>query len=268
MSYRLKYKKLYKIISSTSGVAVAFSGGVDSLFVLKTAKEALGKNVLAITGCLDVIPKENLKRAKEIAEFLKVKHLTLETDELKNENFLKNTEKRCYFCKQNLYKKLKEAAKKEGFYCLLDGTNADDENEFRPGRLVAKELGIISPLVEVGFGKKEIRKLLKESDWPDWDKPSETCLATRVFQNEIITAGKLQKIDEAEDFLKKLGLKTVRVRIHGEHTARIETNVEDIPLLLEPKIRNLVWEKLHKIGFIYTSLDLKGYNQKSTNKSP
>ncbi len=261
MSYKSKYERLFEVISATSSAVVAFSGGADSLLVLKIAKDILGKNVLAITGCLDIIPRKNLKRAQEVAEFLEVKHLILETNELKNKNFVKNTDKRCYFCKKSLYEKLKGVADKEGFLCLLDGTNRDDEGEFRPGKLAAKELGIKSPLAEVGLEKKEVRELLKELGFSDWDEPSETCLATRVPHGEMITAGKLRKIEKAEIFLKKLGLKTVRVRLHGEHAARIEVNEEDIPLLLEPKMRNLIWEKLRGVGFTYISLDLGGYRR-------
>jgi len=259
MYYKLKYKRLLEAISSSNdGAVVAFSGGVDSFLLLKATKDIFKENVLAITGCLSLIPSSNLKRAKELTKLLEVEHLTINTGELKNENFVVNSDKRCYFCKQNLYKKIKEAAKKEDFYCLFDGTNADDENEFRPGRLAAKELGARSPLAEVGLKKKEIRKLLKDFNLPDWDKPSDTCLATRVPCGERITPNKLRKIEAAEEFLKKSGFKNLRVRLHNEHTARIEVEEKDVSFFLQTEMRSLIWNKFHHIGFDYVSLNLRG----------
>jgi len=260
MYYKLKYKRLLKAISSSNdGAVIAFSGGVDSFLLLKATKDVFKENVLAITGCLSLIPSSNLKRAKELTKLLKVEHLTINTGELKNENFMVNSDKRCYFCKQNLYKKIKEVADKKGVACLLDGTNADDEAESRPGMTAAKEFGIKSPLAEVGLKKKEIRRLLKDFNLPDWDKPSETCLATRIPCGERITSNKLRKIEAAEEFLKKAGVKNLRVRLHNEHTARIETEEKDVPFFLQTEMRSLIWNKFHHIGFDYVFLNLRGY---------
>jgi len=259
ISYMPKYEKLLETLSSTSGAVVAFSGGVDSALLLKAAKDALGKNILALTGCLDLAPSDNLKKAREIAKSLDIEHLVIDAGQLENKYFLNNTNKRCYFCKQMLFNKMRRVADKKGFCVLLDGTNADDEAEFRPGRLAAKELGVRSPLVEAGLKKNEIGEILKGLGLPDWNRPSDTCLATRIPYGEKITTSKLKKIDEAELLLKSFGFKNIRVRLHGEHAARIEAQGSDIPLFFEAKTRNLILDEFRKIGFIYTAVDLGGY---------
>ena len=253
-----KINKLRKILKSLKSVSVAYSGGVDSTFLLAMAKEVLGKNVLAITAASPMIPTFEIKEAKIIARKLKVKHILLKTSPLENPALKYNPKDRCYICKKSLFIKFLNLADKHGYPYLADGTNFDDLKSSRPGLKALSELGIKSPLAEAGLNKGDIRKYSKIMGLPTWDSPALACLATRIPYGEEITEPKLNQIDQAEDFIRSLGFKQVRVRYHFP-IARIEIDPEVISNIIEPSMSRKVVERLKAIGFDHIVIDLEGY---------
>lgn len=249
------------------GAVIAFSGGVDSTFLVKVAKDTLGrKNVLAVTAASETFPKSELKDAKRMAESIGVNHIVIRTKELKNANFKGNSPRRCYYCKSELFDKLKRIARRRGFKYIADASNYDDRKDFRPGSLAAKEKKIRSPLKEARLTKKDIRRLSKRLGLATWDKPSYACLASRIPYYEAITGKKLNAIESAEEILRKrLNLKQVRVRCHG-NIARIEVAPKDISKLVKDRANEVVVRKLNALGFKYVTVDLKGYRTGSMNE--
>lgn len=260
-----KLENLKKILLKMEKVLVAFSGGVDSTFLLKAAKDVLGKNVLAVTASSETYPQQEIEEAKKIAGELDVRHLVIQTKELENPDFISNPPKRCYFCKKELFSRLNEIAKAESIPFILDGSNYEDLADFRPGTIAAEELDIHSPLREVKLRKNEIRALSKKLNLPTWDKPSLACLSSRFPYYTEINREKLKRIGQAEDILKKLGFKQVRVR-HHDHIARIEIDSEEFPGLIERKVREKIVKTFKKLGYTYVSLDLGGYRTGSMNE--
>ena len=257
-----KINKLRKTLKDLESVAVAYSGGVDSTFLLAMAKEVLGKNVLAITAASPMIPTFEIKEAKILARKLKVKHKLIKTSPLENPSLKFNPRDRCYICKKGLFVKFLNLAEKYGYSYLVDGTNFDDLNSSRPGLKALAELGIKSPLAEAELTKKDIRKYSKIMGLPTWDSPALACLATRVPYGEEITEPKLAQIDQAEEFIRSLGFKQVRVRYHFP-IARIELDPEDISNIIESSMRKKVVEKLKSIGFEHIVIDMEGYRSGS-----
>lgn len=245
-------------------VLVAFSGGVDSTFLLKVVKEQLGNNCLAVTAESQIYPPEELLFSKRIAKGFKAKHLIIKTQELKNHNFSTNPINRCYFCKKELFTKLKRIAKDNGLNFVIDASNASDEFDFRPGSIAKKELGIRSPLQEAGMTKGQIRILSKRLKLTTWDKPAQACLASRIPYGIKISARLLRKINLAESFLRKEGFNQVRLRHYNIGLCRIEILRNEFPLFF--KKSNKVVEKLKKIGYNYITLDLEGYRSGSLNE--
>lgn len=263
---KIKLEKLKELIRSMKKVAVAFSGGVDSTFLLKVAKDVLGENVIAITLVSPLYPKREIKEAEEIAKSLGVKHVIEEEEDiLRNEKFLENPPNRCYLCKKEEFKKILEIAKKYNISYVLDGSNKDDLGDYRPGRKALNELGIRSPLLEIGFTKKEIRELSKEFVLPTYNKPSFACLASRFPYGEKIEIEALKRVDEGEEFLISLGINQVRVRNYN-NMARIEVNEEDFKIFLNEDIRKKIVKKFKELGYIYITLDLEGYRTGSMNE--
>jgi len=260
-----KLELLKEKLMSLKSVAVAYSGGVDSTFLLKVAQEVLGDNVIAITAKSSTYPERELREAKKFAEEIGVKHIVIVSEELEIEGFAKNPSNRCYYCKKELFTKLNNIAKENNINQVIDGSNLDDTGDFRPGMVAAKELGIISPLKIAGMTKDDIRGISKVYGLKTWNKSSLACLSSRVPYGSEITLKKLKMIEEAEQFLLDLGFQQVRVRHHGE-IARIEVSPDEREKIFNVELMNKISAKLKKIGFKYVTLDLSGYRTGSMNE--
>lgn len=245
-------------------VAVAFSGGTDSSFLLAAATEA-AEQVLAVTVNADFIAQSEVDQASRVAEQLGADHEIIYVPFTDIEKFAENPPDRCYFCKLNLFRKVISTAHQNGMETVMEGSNADDQNEHRPGLRAIEELGVLSPLAEAGLRKSEIRELSKRMNLPTWDSPQNACLATRIRVGDKITREKLEMVEKAEDFMRELGFGLCRVRHHGS-LARIEVAPEKIPDLLDPEIRESIDRKLSQIGFLYVTVDMEGYTRGSMGR--
>ncbi|MBP1747514.1 MAG: hypothetical protein H6Q52_53 [Deltaproteobacteria bacterium] len=244
-------------------VAVAFSGGVDSTFLLKVSLDALGsENVLAVSAASSSYPETERSEAREMARSMGARLLLADSTEMNNENFVANKPDRCYHCKTELFRMVRDITEKEGFMVILEGSNIDDLKDYRPGRKACMEAGVRSPLMEAGFTKEDIRSISKQLGLATHDKPAQACLSSRIPYGTTITKERLTRIEFSEAFIRALGVSQVRVRHHG-NTARIEVEEPDLPLILE--YRNEIAEKLTALGFTYVSLDLQGYRTGSMN---
>ncbi|GEA33709.1 ATP-dependent sacrificial sulfur transferase LarE [Clostridium diolis] len=261
-----KYKLLKDIIRKKGSAAIAFSGGVDSTFLLKVTKEVLGDNLLAITATSSTYPKRELNEAIKYAEDIQVKHVIISSEELEIEGFASNPKNRCYYCKKELYTKINNIALNNGISYVFDGSNLDDTGDYRPGMQAAKELDVISPLKEAGLTKNDIRELSKSLGLPTWNKPSFACLSSRFPYGNKITLSKLNMVDKAEQLLLDIGITQVRVRHHGE-IARIEVDPSEREKFFNIDIMNHIGNELRKIGFTYVTLDLLGYRTGSMNET-
>ena len=261
-----KYKLLKDIIRKKGSAAIAFSGGVDSTFLLKVTKEVLGDNLLAITATSSTYPKRELNEAIKYAEDIQVKHVIISSEELEIEGFASNPKNRCYYCKKELYTKINNIALNNGISYVFDGSNLDDTGDYRPGMQAAKELDVISPLKEAGLTKNDIRELSKSLGLPTWNKPSFACLSSRFPYGNKITLSKLNMVDKAEQLLLDIGITQVRVRHHGE-IAKIEVDPSEREKFFNIDIMNHIGNELRKIGFTYVTLDLLGYRTGSMNET-
>lgn len=261
-----KLRKLKEMFGQMKSVLVAYSGGVDSTFLLKVAKDTLKESVLAATAVSPTYPETELAAAKKIAKLLKARHVLVETKELESAEFTANHPERCYVCKKELFSQLKNIAKENSIEEIIDGSNADDVHDFRPGMRAVKELGIRSPLQELGFTKNEIRKLSKKLGLTTWNKPSLACLSSRFPYGININKEDLARVAKAEYFLNSLGIYQVRVR-HCNDTARIEVLPEDMARLYKNGIRGRILKKFKKLGYTYVTVDLEGYRSGSMNEA-
>lgn len=261
-----KYKTLKSILRELDRVVVAFSGGVDSALVLKTARDELGDRVLAVTALSETTPGHEGAASVRLAQEIGTAHRIVETRELDYRSFSENPKDKCYFCKKLRFGLLLEMAKDLGYGALIDGENSDDADDYRPGTRAARELGVRSPLKEAGFTKAEVRQLSRQLGLSTWNKPAYACLASRIPYGSPITPEKLRQVDAAEDFLRDLGLSgSIRVRHYGD-TARIELEPNDIPRLAAEPLRTQSVDAIKKIGFLFVTLDLEGYRMGSLNK--
>ncbi|MFH1367810.1 MAG: ATP-dependent sacrificial sulfur transferase LarE [Elusimicrobiota bacterium] len=259
-----KFKALQLKLLQMKRVLIAFSGGVDSTFLLHAAVKTLGrKNVLAVTAVSETYPKSELKLAKKMLKRTGARGIFIRTSELKNSRFASNPRERCFYCKDELFKKLSALAKKNKMI-LLDATNYSDRTDFRPGRKAAMKWGVKSPIAEAKLTKDEIRKLSRRFKLPTWDLPAQACLASRIPYGVKISTALLAKIEKGEAFIKKLGFTNVRIRSHG-NIARIEIDKKQFNKLLDGNIRSKIYACLNKLGWSYVSADILGYRTGSLN---
>ena len=259
-----KLEKLRSLLLKLKRVVVAYSGGLDSAFLLKAAVDTLGKdNVLAVTARSETYPLSEYEEAKIMAKRFGAKHLTINTKELSLENFRSNPVNRCYYCKKELFKKLNGIKKRYGMKYIVDGTNLDDLKDIRHGSKAAAEEGVKRPLLEAGITKDDIRNFSKKLQLPTWDKPSFACLASRIPFGNRITIEALERIDKAEEIMRRIGFRQVRVRCHNT-IARIELPRNDLKLGL--KLKDSIANQLKRLGFIYITLDLEGYRTGSMHE--
>lgn len=261
-----KYEYLKRYLETLESAAVAFSSGVDSTFLLKTAHEVLGDKVIAVTAKSCSFPKRELEEAKAFCIKEGIRHFICESEELEIEGFSKNPKNRCYLCKKELFEKIGKIAEENQIKYIVEGSNIDDNGDYRPGLLAVAELGIKSPLREAVLTKREIRLLSKEMGLPTWEKQSFACLSSRFVYGETITEEKLSMVDRAEQLLLDKGFHQVRCRIHGT-MARIEVMPEEFGRLIENDIRREIVEALESYGFTYITMDLKGYRMGSMNET-
>jgi uncharacterized protein len=261
-----KSRALVDLLTGFESVVVAFSGGVDSAYLACVASRALGARALAITADSSSYPQHHREMALRLASQFEFAHEFIVTDELARPEYRANPENRCYYCKHELFSQLTEIAAARGFRVVVDGSNADDRGDYRPGRQAAREFGVRSPLDEAGLTKADIRELSRRDGLPTWDEPASACLSSRIPYHSEVTPEKLRTIERAEDALRALGFRICRVR-HHDTLARVEIGRDEIARALDPELRAAITRELRAAGYRYVTLDLDGYRTGSLNET-
>lgn len=264
-SLRAREAALFSRLRALPSVIVAYSGGVDSAFLAWAAMRALGDRALCVTADSASYPERHRQMALAIAGDFNLHHEVIRTQELDRPEYRANETDRCYHCKHELYTHLTALAEARGFAAVADGSNADDRGDYRPGRRAAAEFGVISPLDEAGLTKADIRALSREAGLPTWDEPASACLSSRIPYFSEVTEAKLRAIEQAEDAVRALGFRVIRVRHHGD-VARLEIAREEMARVLEPEVAGQIDAALKQLGFRYVAVDLKGYRLGSLNE--
>ena len=260
-----KYDALRGRLQDLGSLAVAFSGGVDSTFLLQVAHDVLGDRALAVTAAPPFVPVREQKEASDFCRKAGIRQIVIPAEALDLDGIRHNPPDRCYHCKRMIFGRIIDAAKEAGIPYVAEGSNTDDTGDYRPGMRAIRELGVLSPLLDAGLSKADIRTLSKELALPTWDKPSFACLASRFVYGEAITDERLSMVDRAEQLLLDLGFRQFRVRIHGD-LARIEILPEDFDRIMTPEVRGQITTALKEYGFSYVTLDLSGYRTGSMNE--
>lgn len=258
MALATKKERLVSLLKGRKPLALALSGGVDSGLLLAVAREVLGEELTVLTSICDLHSQRELSGARHLAEQLGARHIRVESARLQDASLTANARDRCYLCKRIMWQECRAAASSLGISCLLDGVNADDLHEFRPGLTAGKEMGVFSPLAEAGLGKQEVRALARDMGLSFWDKPANSCLATRIPHGTKITLERLRMIDQAETVLLEMGVRQCRVRYDGP-VARIEVLEADIEKLTAGSSRQWLVERYSQLGFSHVTIDLAGY---------
>ena len=262
---RRKYEALCLRLRELGSLAVAFSGGVDSTFLLEAAHQVLGDRVIAVTAVPAFVPRREQREAADFCRERGIRQIVVSPDRLRLDAAMQNPPDRCYLCKREIFRNILDVAHECGIAFVAEGSNVDDTGDYRPGMRAIRELGVLSPLLDAGLNKQEIRLLSRQLDLPTWAKPSFACLASRFVYGEAITDEKLRAVEQAEDLLLGLGFTQMRVRVHGP-LARIELLPEDLPRLTAPDLRGKIVSALREYGFSYVTLDLQGYRTGSMNE--
>ncbi|MBI1899951.1 MAG: ATP-dependent sacrificial sulfur transferase LarE, partial [Planctomycetia bacterium] len=264
-SLTAKREKLLSLIRGLGRCAVAFSGGVDSAVVAAAAHEALGDGAVAVTGVSPSLPAGELQEAQAVARAIGIRHEIVATEEFQSDEYLRNAPDRCYHCKTELYTQLEELAERVGADVILNGANADDAGDYRPGMQAAREHRVFSPLLECGITKAEVRELAAQFGLSVWDKPAGPCLASRIAYGEEVTEDRVAMIDRAERFLRERGFRQVRVRYHKGDLARVEVPADQLDRLAQEPLRGELVRRLTELGFKYVTIDLLGFRSGSLN---
>jgi uncharacterized protein len=261
-----KRDRLLAILADLPGVAVAFSGGIDSTVVAKAAALALGSKAVAVTADSPSVPRSELETARELARQIGIRHVVVQTEEFDNPDYLKTDGTRCYHCKSELYSRVEELLPKLGVPVIASGANLDDQGDYRPGLVAAAEHAVRHPLQEAGFTKADVRAVARHWGLPTWDKPAAPCLSSRLAPGLAVTPERTRRIEEAETYLRSLGLRECRVRYHEGDLARVEVPVAEITKLAAEPVRTSLGREFRRLGFKFVTLDLEGFRSGSLNE--